>query len=108
MVNEINHYEERLKAQRQEYESLCLRCGACCGAFEVDSCSHLEQDESRKYLCDIYENRLGIQKTKGGRDFMCVPIRSILFKHWLGSWRCAYKKVLWGDVNEIIHRTPLV
>jgi len=81
------YQEEKLR----QYEALCKRCGACCGAFEDDPCEHLFLSEENKFACDIYENRFGLRKTKSGREFICVPIRQILFKSWLGSWRCSYK-----------------
>ena len=91
---DFNIYQATQEAKERKYESLCLRCGACCGAFEDDPCSHLKKDDEIKYFCDIYEKRFGLQKTVGGRDFVCMPIRDILFKSWSGSWRCVYKKTI--------------
>lgn len=76
----------------QAYEALCKRCGACCGVFEADPCVHLKKGEDGLYLCLTYESRLGMQRTVSGREFKCVPVRSILFESWSGSWNCAYKK----------------
>ena len=78
---------------RQE-EVLCKRCGACCGAFDGDSCSHLVSVGENKYICDIYEKRFGLRRTKKGKFFLCVPIRNILHRSWTGSWNCTYKQLL--------------
>jgi hypothetical protein len=85
-------YEAYLKQTVLEQETLCKRCGACCGRFESDPCSQLRKDEDGLYSCAVYEKRLGIQKTISGREFTCIPVRKILFESWSGSWKCAYKK----------------
>ena len=43
-------------------------------------------------VCDIYVSRGGTQKTRSGRFFECVSIRTILNQEWPGHWKCAYKK----------------
>jgi hypothetical protein len=95
MENEyISYQENKLK----QFESLCVRCGSCCGAADNDPCQHLILDKDGKYFCNTYENRFGLQKSKSGREFLCVPIRQILFQSWSGSWKCAYKKALSGQI----------
>jgi hypothetical protein len=91
MNSEYISYQDK---KLEEFEALCRRCGACCGALDNDSCQHLLLGKDGKYSCNIYENRFGLHKTKSGREFICVPIRQILFKSWSGSWNCAYKKTL--------------
>ena len=81
-----------LKSKEQGFEDICLRCGACCGAYDGDPCLHLKKDKKGKYYCDIYPNRLGDRKTVSGEEFECVPIKEILNTSWDGDWRCAYKK----------------
>jgi len=95
MENEyISYQENKLK----QFESMCARCGSCCGVADNDPCQHLILDKDSKYLCNIYEKRFGLQKSKSGREFLCVPIRSILLKSWFCSWKCAYKKALSGQI----------
>ncbi|MFC1703828.1 hypothetical protein ACFL1E_03465 [Candidatus Omnitrophota bacterium] len=85
-------YQSYLEQKSKEQETLCKRCGVCCGAIEADPCQHLIRSDDGLYSCAIYDCRFGLQKTKSGREFLCVPIRSILHKPWLGSWQCSYKK----------------
>jgi len=94
MNKDHNLYQEYQKNKQKEYESLCSRCGACCGSFEGDPCEHLIMDEEGKYYCNTYENRFGLKRSRNGREFLCVPIRKILSESWSGSWRCNYKKEL--------------
>jgi len=90
MDNHLRYQDEKFK----EYENLCKRCGACCGLFEKDPCIYLKEEKEGRYFCKVYENRLGIQRSISGREFICVPIRNILHKSWPGSFNCAYKKAL--------------
>ncbi len=90
----MEDYELYQDKRRQEYEALCKRCGACCGALDKDPCEHLKPAENNKYLCDIYAHRFGLRSTVAGKKFLCIPIRKILFKTWSGSELCAYKKVI--------------
>ena len=85
-------YEDLQNKELQAWESLCGRCGACCGLFEGDPCEHLVKSETGSYQCAIYENRFGLRKSVGGREFMCVPIRNILHQSWVGDQCCGYKK----------------
>ena len=83
-------YVEYMKRKELEWESLCHRCGACCGAY-ADPCEHLMQGTDGKWYCDTYEDRYGLHSSKGGLRFKCVPIRSILNRHWDSDHLCAYK-----------------
>jgi hypothetical protein len=72
---------------------MCIRCGACCGAFE-DPCSRLVREQDGTYRCDAYEIRLGLQRSVSGKKFRCVPIRKVLHKSWSHDHLCAYKKFM--------------
>lgn len=85
-------YLEWTRNRQQQWENLCNRCGTCCGIGENDPCEHLFPKEMDVYECRIYENRFGTHKTISGREFECVPLRSILHKNWAGDHLCAYKK----------------
>lgn len=86
-------YEATLKKAEQDYEGLCLRCGACCGLFEKDPCAELIRTADGRYGCRIYENRFGLRRTVHGNEFLCVPVRKVISGSWAGSWRCTYKKM---------------
>ncbi|MDP2939338.1 MAG: hypothetical protein Q8O13_04560 [Candidatus Omnitrophota bacterium] len=88
----MSEYEAYQDRKSQDYEALCKRCGACCGALDKDPCEHLKLAGDETYICDIYEYRFGLRTTVGGKKFLCMPIRRILFKTWSGSEFCAYKK----------------
>jgi len=88
----MEYIEYQLKKEI-EFERLCKRCGNCCGAKE-DPCVHLVFDANGKSFCSIYNNRIGLHKTRSGKDFRCVMIRQILNTDWPGSQHCAYKKRL--------------
>lgn len=85
-------YAQWMREKEAQWESLCTRCGACCGVVEGDPCEHLIQEDDGKYSCSIYENRFGLHKTVSGRPFQCVPIRQILHKKWPGDECCGYKQ----------------
>lgn len=87
-----SRYEALQRLQEEKWEALCGRCGACCGTFDGDPCEHLDKDQKGLYFCRIYENRFGLRKTRGGREFMCVPIRNILHQSWPGDECCGYKR----------------
>lgn len=78
--------------KKREFEGLCCRCGACCGAYDGDPCEHLKKDPLGKYFCDIYEKRLGMRKTVSGEEFQCVKITEILNEKWPGDENCGYKR----------------
>lgn len=87
-------YNEVQQKKYLEHESLCKRCGVCCGILDNDSCEHLKKIHHGFYACDIYENRFGLRKTIKGEPVMCVPIRNVLHKTWWGRNQCAYVKSL--------------
>ena len=88
---DYNAYQER---KELEHESLCKRCGACCGLKDNDPCEHLKKDKDNLFLCDIYEDRFGIRRTTKGEEVLCVPIRNILHKTWWGKSECPYANYL--------------
>ncbi|MFA4982331.1 MAG: hypothetical protein WC592_07700 [Candidatus Omnitrophota bacterium] len=83
-------YKECLEKQTARNESLCKRCGECCGASN-DPCANLIKEESGRYACRVYDNRLGPQKTVSGRGFTCVPIRDNIARGFRIPG-CAYVK----------------
>ncbi len=85
-------YESYLKKAQEENESLCKRCGACCGVVENDPCVHLERRPDNTYFCSIYDRRFGTHKTVHGNEFKCVPLRHIVFGFWDGASNCGYKR----------------
>ncbi|MFP4548238.1 MAG: hypothetical protein ACLFQM_08890 [Fidelibacterota bacterium] len=78
----------------EEFESICNRCGACCGAFDGDPCEELRQDENGHYYCAVYETRLGKHYTLAGLEMDCVSIIKKLKYTWVGDEKCAYKKMI--------------
>ena len=71
-------YERVLADRDVAYESLCLRCGQCCGSLGKDPCAQLEKMPDGTYSCKVYEKRHGLQETVSGRGFMCVNIRNVI------------------------------
>ncbi|MBU1870216.1 MAG: hypothetical protein KJ818_07090 [Candidatus Omnitrophica bacterium] len=86
-MDEIN-YSQKQKEEQDKYEALCRRCGACCGANDGDPCLNLDKGQDGKYYCKVYDHRVGLQKTKSGKVFACVPIRDL--KPNLPFVGCAY------------------
>ncbi len=78
----------------EEFESICTRCGACCGAYDGDPCEELRQGEDGLYYCQVYENRLGQHHTVKGLEMDCVHITTKLNESWIGDELCAYKKLM--------------
>ena len=89
--SEEEKYRLSQTQKEQEWENLCLRCGACCGAFE-DPCKNLHQGADGKYFCGVYSRRYGAHETVGGKKFRCMPIRDIIHMSWDHDQLCAYKK----------------
>lgn len=87
---ECTLYQEE---QFERYESICARCGACCGAEDGDQCVNLAKAEDGKYFCKVYENRLGPQRTISGKSFHCIPIREVIMNTGDRS-NCAYRRIL--------------
>ena len=85
-----NKYQDYQIKKEQEFESICKRCGNCCGVKD-DPCIHLVAQADGTYFCDTYESRRGKQKTKSGKEFNCIFVREILHKDWNGSGKCAYR-----------------
>ena len=83
-------YNQIQEQKYLEHEALCKRCGACCGALEGDPCEHLKRGSDDRYFCGIYGNRFGLRKTIKGEPVLCVPIRNMLHKTWLGCSQCVY------------------
>ena len=81
-------YIKKQNGWLEGFESLCLRCGRCCGA-EQDPCANLIKDDSGKYVCKNYDDRLGAQKTISGNAFTCVPIGEVIKKGMPNS-SCGY------------------
>jgi len=67
----------RQQKEELEYEALCKRCGACCGALDGDPCEDLRKDSDGKFYCSVYTHRIGMHKTLSGKQFACVPIRDL-------------------------------
>ncbi|PIU41546.1 MAG: hypothetical protein COS99_04845 [Candidatus Omnitrophica bacterium CG07_land_8_20_14_0_80_42_15] len=91
-----HRYIEYQNRKKIEYEKLCKRCGVCCGLRDRAPCEHLVIAAGGTYRCDIYEERFGIRKTVSGKEIKCVPIRSMLYKTWLGCSECAYTRSMNG------------
>jgi len=73
-----NLYNKKQEELSAEYESICICCGACCGLSDGDPCVNLVKDISGKYFCQVYDKRLGKQRTVSGKEFNCVTIRDVL------------------------------
>jgi uncharacterized cysteine cluster protein YcgN (CxxCxxCC family) len=93
ITQEVGRYQAYMQEKEKAWEGVCRRCGACCGAYE-DPCSQLARDKEKKFYCKDYENRFGPQRSCGGREFSCVPIRQVLHNHWNHDHLCAYKSAL--------------
>ncbi len=86
-----SRYVNRQKIEEADFESLCKRCGTCCGRDD-EPCSNLAADEKGNYYCRSYENRFGPQITIGGCKFNCVSIREVL-KFSLPCPGCGYAAI---------------
>lgn len=74
---DTKRYEIHQKEWEKWYESVCKRCGKCCGA-NSDPCKNLKKLKDGTYLCNVYPNRLEEQETISGKKFSCVPIRQVI------------------------------
>lgn len=92
MLSKIS-YKQKLKVKEKEWESLCIRCGGCCGAYD-DPCQHLRKGRDDFFYCTIYNKRFGNRISNAGEEFRCVPIKNILKTRWKNDYLCAYKKYL--------------
>ena len=90
-MSDLNRYNDWQDTRSKQWESLCTRCGACCGALD-DPCENLRETGGR-YYCAVYERRFGTWKTVSGQEINCVPIREKLGRgeSWPGDERCGYK-----------------
>ncbi|MBL8014268.1 MAG: hypothetical protein JNN05_10510 [Candidatus Omnitrophica bacterium] len=98
LPDEHDKYAQWQVLQEKRWESLCGRCGACCGVVENDPCEHLRGHQKGGYYCSIYDRRFGEHKTVNGRTVQCVPVRQIIHSSWLGDECCGYKR----DLKNII------
>ena len=101
MLRDQKQYELWQQAQETRWESLCGRCGACCGVTEGDPCEHLRGSKKGEYHCSIYENRFGEHKTVTGKTIRCVPIRQIIHNSWPGDECCGYKRELKNVIRVV-------
>ncbi|MFA6321106.1 MAG: hypothetical protein WCY36_04535 [Candidatus Omnitrophota bacterium] len=85
-------YKQKQDDWQREFESLCLRCGKCCG-IDQDPCSNLAKSPDGRYTCKVYGQRLGTQRTVSGRTFTCVPITEVL-KKGMPNQACGYLRKL--------------
>ena len=95
MHKEFNGHNEYIAYQEEKfrrYESICKRCGACCGAIDGDPCKNLGRDSNGRYYCKVYENRFGPQQTISGKWFNCTPIREVI-AHEGARPGCAYRRL---------------
>ncbi|HRZ87098.1 MAG TPA: hypothetical protein P5287_04710 [bacterium] len=91
MADDKARYDRMQADQEAWYESICKRCGKCCGAGEVDPCAKLVEVSPGVFGCSSYRNRLGPQRTVSGREFNCVEIREII-RTAPDHPDCAYRK----------------
>jgi len=85
--------QDYLEEKESQWESLCIRCGGCCGAYD-DPCIFLKKSKKGGFYCSIYNNRFGSRKSLAGEEFDCVPVKEILRTHWKNDYLCSYKKYL--------------
>jgi len=83
-------YQKYLQNKAVTEESICKRCGICCGANN-DPCVNLARDKNGLYRCLVYENRLGPQRTVSGKIFTCVLIKDNI-RAGFSHVDCAYLK----------------
>ena len=86
-----HRYDKYLEGKEKKFETLCKRCGDCCGAND-DPCQHLVKLDDATFFCKDYSRRLREQRTVTGKTFYCVPIREHIVKDTLRPG-CAYRKV---------------
>lgn len=86
-------YYKYLEKKAKEWESLCGRCGGCCGAYD-DPCLHLVKDRRGKFYCKIYTGRFGRRKSIKNEEFKCVPVKEIFHTRWKKDYLCVYKKLI--------------
>ncbi len=85
-------YTEYTEEKEKEFESVCKRCGSCCGAND-DPCQNLVKLGDGTFLCKAYDTRLGPQKTVSGNEFRCIPISYLIAGNALRP-NCEYRRYL--------------
>jgi len=85
-----SRYQDNLKKKHEDYEGICKRCGACCGALDGDPCEKLIKNPDGTYLCSVYDTRIGQQKTASGKTFTCIPIKDVI-RFTTAPPGCAYR-----------------
>ena len=85
---QAQEYENYLKKKEEEYESVCIRCGRCCGAG-TNPCENLILLDDGTYFCKDYANRLGRHKSVNGMEFSCIPMRELV-ENGTAPQGCAY------------------
>jgi len=88
---DVRSYEKQARKKEEEFESVCTRCGECCGSLD-DSCQKLMRLDNGTYFCSDYTNRLVQQKTISGKFFTCIAIREHIAQDTLRQ-NCAYRKI---------------
>lgn len=101
-MSDLSKYNKWKERQEDFWESLCSRCGYCCGALD-DPCEHLRKNKDG-FFCDIYKNRFGEHRTVSGKKMKCVPIRTILHESWSGDEHCSYKKYIQSSQSVRIYK----
>ena len=91
-MDDLFCYNESMALKKIEWENQCLRCGACCGAFD-DPCENLHKDMTGKFYCGVYDHRFGQWHTISGKELNCILIREklALGHSWPGDEHCGYK-----------------
>jgi uncharacterized cysteine cluster protein YcgN (CxxCxxCC family) len=91
MITESEQYELLLKEKEKNYESICTRCGRCCGSNDGDPCTQLILLANGTYFCKNYTNRLKEQKTVSDKKFNCISIKKA-FQKGIVPIGCAYRE----------------
>jgi hypothetical protein len=84
---------KKIPPESAQHESICRRCGICCGSDDGDPCVQLRQNKKGEFHCAIYSERFGLRKTVKGNFFMCIPIERALKNRPELKEICAYARV---------------
>lgn len=90
MFESRSKYREYLISAENRFESICRRCGRCCGASD-NPCVNLVKLSTGLYHCKEYHTRLQTQRTSNGKIFECVSIREHI-KNDTCPPGCAYRR----------------
>ncbi len=93
--------KKRAKFSKHNFEAICKRCGACCGAYDGDPCEYLRKRSDGRYFCAIYDHRFGIHHTINGHELECIPIRDKLKEPWIGDGLCVYKQLFLEGILKL-------